>query len=699
MQDLRSELRAYESSLPRERRKRLGQFFTESSVARLLAALCVQSPTTRILDPMAGHGSLLDAAAERHEIIGGRAQFFGIEIDPDTARLCQRRVDACMRQYRQGSAHIACGSAFDKTAWAALDVTNGFDLVIGNPPYVRYQMHKGKRDEVRDGLREIAHRYAPDAERHLWAELINGYSGLSDLSVPSWILCSIFCKADGLLALVVPRTWMNRDYARLIRYVQLRFFRPLYVVEEHGVGWFEDALVPTTLIVSRRLSPAEVLIPLNRRPDEDHAFHRIGISETAGRDGTSLVSNAFPCPDPEGAFASWAETDNSASPLLAARREGLAGERRRVLSAIRTDAWAKELEGNDQVLSVAETEASSLIPSAVAHAVTLPTRPNLISLSALGVQIGQGLRTGCNAFFYVDEVQTSKNDASVTVRASDVFHHLVFTVPRTILRPILRRQSEVSGFLVSPDSLSGRVLDLRNWLLAEDEAALQGQLFATPTTHEMPEPLAAYIRRAATTRIGRESGGKLIPQLSAVAPNERINGERLPRRWYMLPDFAPRHLPVIFVPRINDATPVFVSNARKAVLVDANFSTIHDRGGAPTDTSLLALLNSTWVRACCEASGSPMGAGALKLEATHLRSIPVPVPSSSTWEQLDRLGAQLVENHTADPARTIAAVDRLIAAEILGDANPEGVTTTCSAINNFVIAFRKQRLRKRGTHA
>jgi len=700
MQNLRSELRAYELSLPRERRKRLGQFFTQAAVARLLAALCIQSPKDRILDAMAGHGNLLDAAAERSAIIGGRTQLFGIEIDPETAKLCQRRVSGCVQQYRQESVHIVSGNAFADTTWRCLDAAQRFDVVIGNPPYVRYQSQQGKRDEIRDGLRVIANRYAPDAEKDLWTELIAGYSGLADLSVPSWILCSIVCKEDGLLALVVPRTWMNRDYSRLLRYVQLRFFRPLYIVEEHGIGWFEDALVPTTLIVSRRLSPEEASIPLHNRKDAGHSILRIGIPADAGIPGASLVGAAFPGVDPEAAFASWAATGAASNPLLAARNESVAHERHRVLTAVRSDSWAKKLEPDRSAsVSTASVDVRSMIPSALAYAVSLPTRLNLISLTTLGVEIGQGLRTGCNAFFYVDELPLPSGPAFATVRTGHIFERLEFLVPRAVLRPVLRRQSEVSGCIVRAESLCGRVLDLRHWFMLEDHRAFQNDLFSAPNTHRMPAPLADYVRRAATTLMGREGQRMLIPRLSAVAPNERTNGDGVPRRWYMLPDFAPRHLPFAFVPRVNDGTPFFVGNAPEPILVDANFCTIYKRGAAPTTEALLAILNSSWVRACCEASGSPMGGGALKLEATHLRSLPIPLPSPSAWNQLGRLGQALIAGPAADRNDAINAIDELVVAAILGDAQSSIVSATVATVASLLDTFRQQRLRKGGARA
>ena len=60
----RATARLYESTLPAEQRKALGQFFTGLPLGKLLAHLSLDSGTKTVLDPMAGHGDLLDAVWE-----------------------------------------------------------------------------------------------------------------------------------------------------------------------------------------------------------------------------------------------------------------------------------------------------------------------------------------------------------------------------------------------------------------------------------------------------------------------------------------------------------------------------------------------------------------------------------------------------------------------------------------------------------
>ena len=135
----RAAARVYEAALPTAQRKMLGQFFTGVPLGKLLAHIALDSSTATVLDPMAGHGDLLDAtweAAEDRGIVIERLD--GIEIDERTASVCRERLTRIVGTHKSPLQHVLTGSAFD------LGVVNqlrrgGYDLVITNPPYVRYQ--------------------------------------------------------------------------------------------------------------------------------------------------------------------------------------------------------------------------------------------------------------------------------------------------------------------------------------------------------------------------------------------------------------------------------------------------------------------------------------------------------------------------------------------------------------------------------
>lgn len=699
LEALRRQLRTYEQALGRSKRKRLGQFFSGTRASSLLAALSIRGQVRTIVDPMAGHGDLLDAAALRCSSVGLSVQLTAVEIDPPTAELAGRRLGLCAEVGGHAAETIET-NAFKPGLWTGDRSPGSFDLVITNPPYVRYQEHSSTRvapgdrfdaGDVRAALRELVRMLPDRTEAKAWSALIEGYSGLADLSVPCWMLCSLLVKPGGTLALVVPQTWMNRDYAKIIQYVQLRFFEPLVVVEEHGVGWFEDALVPTTLVVSRRLPAHESLVPLSLRP-ETACTTTIAAIRPAAADSRSLVGRVFTGPDPDAAFAQWllAPSPESAD-QIAVRRVPWAEQWRTVSAHCCHEHWFRAA-GEYAALQpgVANTSRAPL-PAPLQTALGQGTAPALTTFEALGFQIGQGLRTGCNQFFYV-EAAGSDSDGGQRVRASDTLGGRTLCVPDEILKAVVRRQSDVPGFAVQAEAVLGRVLDLRGWCLPE-------HLGAAATLRPMPAALADLVRRASQTTIGPPERRVLIPELSAVRTNSRAGSgnERLfpgvgaPRHWYTLPDFAPRHHPSLFVARVNSGTPWFILNAPPPMLIDANFSTIYGSPRAMSPIVLLALLNSTWCRACTEFIGTPMGGGALKLEATQLRHLPLPVLSPEAMSPLQMLGEQLATSTTSRSEELTLAIDRIVLSALIPAS--ETVEASLSRLRLIIADRRAQRSR------
>ena len=200
-------------------RKRLGQYFTGLPLARVLAALAGAVDATTVIDPMGGSGDMLAACLDE----GCTPSLIAsIEIDSRAAQLCRERF-----QVSDYVPRVIEGSAFVSKSWSSFG--NGWDLVITNPPYVRYQA--GARasgglpaaQDVRDGLIAMLDRRRDLSaeERATFRRAATNYSGLADLAVPSWILCMSAVPVGGRLAMVVPNTWLSRRYSASVSYTHL----------------------------------------------------------------------------------------------------------------------------------------------------------------------------------------------------------------------------------------------------------------------------------------------------------------------------------------------------------------------------------------------------------------------------------------------------------------------------------------------
>lgn len=159
-----------------ERRKRLGQYFTPSAVARSLVSWVVRSPRDLLLDPSCGDGAFLRC----------HKRSVGIELDPENAALA--------RQAAPGA--LVHGGDFFNWAFATKE---RFDGIVGNPPFIRYQSLKG---EVR--ARALAASSLMGAE----------FSALTSSWAPFVLVAAGLLKPGAAMAFVVPAEIGHANYVQ-----------------------------------------------------------------------------------------------------------------------------------------------------------------------------------------------------------------------------------------------------------------------------------------------------------------------------------------------------------------------------------------------------------------------------------------------------------------------------------------------------
>ncbi len=122
----------------KEARKARGAFFTPPELARELARRTIDFPTARVFEPSCGEACFLAAAWERLTDLGASgasaiAQLFGCELHEASACAALERLGAM-----GASASIEVGDFFN------LDDRARYDVIVGNPPYIRYQDFQGE---------------------------------------------------------------------------------------------------------------------------------------------------------------------------------------------------------------------------------------------------------------------------------------------------------------------------------------------------------------------------------------------------------------------------------------------------------------------------------------------------------------------------------------------------------------------------
>lgn len=663
------------------RKKRLGQYFSGEKLSKLLAAFSVYPEYKSIIDPMCGKADMLVAAGS----INTKAELYGIDIDDGAIKAAINNLES--NEKKLNSNFLLKSNALSEQILNKIPFFQ-FDLVITNPPYVRYQSFSTSvegdglpnGEEVRQSLLKIIREmnHLDNEDKKIFTEIVKGYSGLSDLAVPSWILCALLTKIDGRLAMVVPEVWLNRDYSYPIQYLLFKYFDLEYVIEDVDRCWFKDAQIKTNLIIAKRRTKATNIYKYN----QDKQYVHVSIKEEHG-DETSLVGKLVNhSEDKELSFKNEIQgnLENYLSKEIC-HLVKMSDTLENLAVNCKNHSWFISLEGSYKPKKN-KTESMNLMPPLLKRVVG-ESSAKFVTFEELGVKIGQGLRTGANKFFYGEEV---KNEGNLTIiKVDKMFKKGTIKISSELLAPVVRKQVELpSGYSIKSSDINGRVLILNNVIHPKDLEEIKPLKVKRKL---MNNDLSDFILEVEETNVGSEVDPKYIPNLSAVKTNKRKMKGFDPdtiNYWYMLPEMTPRHQPEIFVPRIINQTPKFMLNDTPPLIIDANFSTICLLREAEIDKyALLALLNSSWFLLVCELIGTVMGGGALKLEATHLKKAPIPRLTKSQFEKLSNLGKKLSDGDEGAKS----SIDKIILEVI----SPENSTLLMKSIDELTLQKRNAR--------
>jgi type I restriction-modification system DNA methylase subunit len=273
----------YEKLIPKEERHVLGQFYTPRPIANLIVKWAVRGPGDKVLDPGCGSGVFLVEAYKRLAELKlgethGRvkavpdeihkqilSQLYGVDIDEASARLTA--VNLAMRNVGvadpplnvfvedyfavvPGSRRLLPYRAVGTSGVRQVDaVFEGFDAVVGNPPYTRWA--------------EIPE----DTQRRMWRSL--GKTALEYGIAPSmlggegggmhifWVVYSTrFLREGGRLGAIISDSWLQTSHG-------VGFFRFLldhykvHAVVDFSARVFQAPLVGACIILLEKASSQE----------------------------------------------------------------------------------------------------------------------------------------------------------------------------------------------------------------------------------------------------------------------------------------------------------------------------------------------------------------------------------------------------------------------------------------------------------
>ena len=600
--------------------KRYGQVFSGNQVGELLVSMLPKKLAVKsIIDPMVGQGDLLHAAYAKYTQAD---KILGIDIDEDVKDKCKDVVP---------EAEILIKDAFKSNE---IDIEGGWDLVITNPPYIRYQTLKSNPEiglpdgkEIRGAL--INHiqntKLLDDQERQLYLDISKSYSGLSDMAVPAWILCASIVKQGGYMAMVVPETWLSRDYAMPIHYLLLRCFEIIAIARDVESAWFENTEVRTCLVICKRKEnePIEhsysdtVLLELQSGiKDQESLVGNINYMEHIGYEAVNrIIATKAEC-----------SSEGFSSRIVPAVElfQGLIGK-------INEQKWIHQ---EDKV----QVEDSTLLPNEIRSIVSKCKDVEYDSLEDLGWTVGQGLRTGANEFFYAQLL----SEGAVNIVQTEQWYGRKITLSSRNIRKALKKRSDINGLVVDYDDLNKCVFYIQNQVRQLDYNRLTEKVAKYYAL--MESGLDDYVTQG--EKYISPSHRKTFRELSAVITNEKKIDDKYERFWYMLPPLKERHIPNLCISRVCSESPetIFINQAvKKEIIVDANFITLWNQN-YHDQVIAFALLNSTWAKFFLEIIGTTMGGGALKVEASHVRKMVFPRLDNDKKAELERIGKVLLKS-------------------------------------------------------
>jgi adenine-specific DNA-methyltransferase len=215
-------------------RKARGAFFTPPEVTRFIVEWAIRTAADRTLEPSCGEADFMVEAGARLRRLGAdgslRNQLHGVEMHAPSASAARDQLVSHGFDCR-----IDVGDFF------GAHLSKGYDAVVGNPPYVRYQDFAG---EERAKAREAA--------------LAGGVrlSGLASSWAAFVVRSACLLAPDGRLGLVLPAELLSVNYAGPVRrFLTERFARVRLVMFEERV--FPGVLEEVVLLLAEGEGPAE----------------------------------------------------------------------------------------------------------------------------------------------------------------------------------------------------------------------------------------------------------------------------------------------------------------------------------------------------------------------------------------------------------------------------------------------------------
>ena len=182
-----------------------GGYYTPKAIADFITEWAVREITDDVLEPSCGDGVFIEAVCNKLRNLGCQGtetnkQVLGIEIDP----------------VEVSKASVYPAKVINEDFFTYYNQNNNqYNVIIGNPPFIRYQNFTGEYRKIAFELMN-KHGFHPNRLTNIW--------------LPFLVLSCKALKANGRIGMVIPAELFQVDYASEARCFLSEFFDSLTII-------------------------------------------------------------------------------------------------------------------------------------------------------------------------------------------------------------------------------------------------------------------------------------------------------------------------------------------------------------------------------------------------------------------------------------------------------------------------------------
>lgn len=232
-----------------------GAYYTPRKAAWKMAEFFKDVPMRRILEPSCGNGVFVEAALE-HCLLSKEGTMTAIEIEESAVRQTSERIG------QQEKIRLLHMDFFQYYEQHKEDLR--YDLILGNPPYIRYQYLE---EQQREEMSRILTEHGMKANK-----LINTWVGFL-------VACVHLLNEKGKIAFVVPAEILQVAYAQELRSFLARELSKITLLT------FEELVFPDI--------EQEILILIGEKGEEEKGIRIMELNNLDDLDTLDLNTNGF----------------------------------------------------------------------------------------------------------------------------------------------------------------------------------------------------------------------------------------------------------------------------------------------------------------------------------------------------------------------------------------------------------------------